>query len=44
MRPHISFPDAESIFDLDGLEVRMEVELITEIPISEEYFLKLYVE
>ena len=44
MRPHISFPDAESIFDLDGLEVRMEVELITKTPISEEYFLKLYVE
>ena len=41
---HVSFPDAESIFDLDGLDVKMEVQLNTDTELTKEYYLKLFVE
>ena len=41
---HIAFPNAQSIFDIDGLDVKMEVQLITHTETTKEYDLKLYVE
>jgi len=41
---HVSFPNTESIFDIDGLDVKMEIQLNTNTELTKEYYLKLYVE